>query len=110
MACENFPDCKFTKPFSQETGLVCPKDGGKIVFKKTKKGRRFYGCSNYPACTFAAWKIEDIKKEQTIIDANAKIVERSEIPDANDHREKIEDIKNPKEAAPKEETPTTPTA
>jgi DNA topoisomerase-1 len=62
MACENFPTCKFTKPFSQETGLVCPKDGGKIVFKKTKKGRRFYGCSNYPACTFAAWKLEDIKQ------------------------------------------------
>jgi DNA topoisomerase-1 len=61
MACENFPDCKFTKPFSQETGIICPKDGGKIVFKKTKKGRRFYGCSNYPNCTFAAWKLEDIK-------------------------------------------------
>jgi DNA topoisomerase-1 len=64
MACENFPACKFTKPFSQETGLVCPKDGGKIVFKKTKKGRRFYGCSNYPKCDFAAWKVDDIKKEQ----------------------------------------------
>jgi DNA topoisomerase-1 len=61
MACENFPTCKFTKPFSQETGIICPKDGGKIVFKKTKKGRRFYGCSNYPNCDFAAWKIEDIK-------------------------------------------------
>jgi DNA topoisomerase-1 len=61
MACENFPACKFTKPFAQETGFVCPKDGGKIVFKKTKKGRRFYGCSNYPNCDFAAWKLEDIK-------------------------------------------------
>lgn len=65
MACENFPQCKFTKPFSQETGLVCPKDGGKIVFKKTKKGRRFYGCSNYPNCDFAAWKLEDIKNPKT---------------------------------------------
>jgi DNA topoisomerase-1 len=64
MACENFPACKFTKPFSQETGLVCPKDGGKIVFKKTKKGRRFYGCSNYPNCDFAAWKVEDIKNSK----------------------------------------------
>ena len=63
MACENFPTCKFTKPFAQETNLICPKDGGKIVFKKTKKGRRFYGCSNYPACDFAAWKVEDIKKQ-----------------------------------------------
>jgi DNA topoisomerase-1 len=64
MACENFPNCKFTKPFSQETGLVCPKDGGKIVFKKTKKGRRFYGCSNYPKCDFASWKLEDIKNSK----------------------------------------------
>jgi DNA topoisomerase I len=62
MACENFPDCKFTKPLVQETSFTCPKDGGKIVFKKTKKGRRFYGCSNYPKCDFAAWKLEDIKK------------------------------------------------
>jgi len=62
MACENFPTCKFTKPLVQETNFICPKDGAKIVFKKTKKGRRFYGCSNYPNCDFAAWKIEDIKK------------------------------------------------
>ena len=34
----------------------------KIIFKKTKRGRRFYGCSNYPKCDFAAWKLEDIKK------------------------------------------------
>ncbi len=66
MACENFPTCKFTKPFIEETGLFCPKcggdspsetlaKGGKIIFKKTKKGRRFYGCSNYPKCDFASW-------------------------------------------------------
>jgi DNA topoisomerase-1 len=61
LACENFPTCKFTKSFVMETNLLCPKDGAKIVFKKTKKGRRFYGCSNYPKCDFAAWKMEDIK-------------------------------------------------
>nr|MBI5455452.1 type I DNA topoisomerase [Candidatus Levybacteria bacterium] len=76
MACENFPTCKFTKPFIVDTNIPCPKCGngappatpersdggrGRIIFKKTKKGRRFYGCSNYPACTFAAWKLEDIK-------------------------------------------------
>ena len=66
MACENFPNCKFTKPFVQETNLICPKDGGKIVFKKTRKGRRFYGCSNYPNCDFASWKLEDIKKPKEI--------------------------------------------
>lgn len=66
MACENFPNCKFTKPFAQETNLTCPKDGAKIVLKRTKKGRRFYGCSNYPKCDFAAWKIEDIKNPKEI--------------------------------------------
>ena len=62
MACENFPNCKFTKPFAQETNFTCPRDGAKIILKRTKKGRRFYGCSNYPKCDFAAWKVEDIKK------------------------------------------------
>jgi len=61
LACENFPKCKFTKPFVIETNLICPKDGAKIILKKTKRGRKFYGCSNYPNCDFASWKIEDIK-------------------------------------------------
>ncbi len=77
LSCSRFPDCKFTKPFVEETKFMCPKCGGlpatpaasaggrgKIVIKKTKKGRKFYGCSNYPACTFAAWKLEDIKKQE----------------------------------------------
>jgi DNA topoisomerase I len=71
LACENFPECKFTKPFVVETNQLCPKDGGKIVFKKTKKGRRFYGCSNYPTCTFAAWKLEDIKHPKDAASAEA---------------------------------------
>jgi DNA topoisomerase-1 len=61
LACSAFPKCKFTKAYTEETDQICPKDGGKIVIKKTRKGRKFYGCSNYPACTFAAWKLEDIK-------------------------------------------------
>ena len=80
LACENFPECKFTKPFVVETNQLCPKDGGKIVFKKTKKGRRFYGCSNYPNCTFAAWKIEDIKnpKEESSKEVPVKKEESSQ--------------------------------
>ncbi len=62
MSCSAFPECKFTKPIVEETSLVCPKDGAKIIIKKTRKGRRFYGCSSYPKCDFAAWKLEDIKK------------------------------------------------
>jgi len=78
MACENFPTCKFTKPFSQETGLVCPKDGGKIVFKKTKKGRRFYGCANYPKCDFAAWKTEDIKKPKEALQEKSENLDQKD--------------------------------
>lgn len=62
LACSTFPKCKFTRAYTETTGLKCPKDGGEVVVKKTKKGRRFYGCSNYPKCDFAAWKLEEIKK------------------------------------------------
>ncbi len=61
LSCSTFPECKFTKPFVEETDILCPKDGGKVIVKKTRKGRKFYGCSNYPNCDFAAWKLEDIK-------------------------------------------------
>lgn len=61
LACSRFPECKFTKPYVEQTQIICPKDGGKIIIKKTRKGRKFYGCSNYPNCDFAAWKLEDIK-------------------------------------------------
>ena len=62
LSCSKFPECKFTRGFAEKTNLTCPKDGAQIVIKKTRKGRNFYGCSNYPKCDFAAWKIEDIKK------------------------------------------------
>lgn len=45
----------------EETNVTCPKDGGKVIIKKTRKGRSFYGCSNYPKCDFAVWKLQDIK-------------------------------------------------
>lgn len=61
ISCSTFPECKFTKPLVKEIDLPCPKCGSKIVQRKTRKGRIFYGCSAYPTCDFAAWKIEDIK-------------------------------------------------
>jgi DNA topoisomerase I len=78
LSCSGFPECKFTKPFVEETKFTCPKCGGKIILKKTRKGRKFYGCANYPKCDFAAWKIEDIKKEQVSADATSKTVEQGE--------------------------------
>lgn len=55
LACPGFPECRNTKPILEETGANCPKCNGEIVVKKSKKGRKFYGCSNYPNCDFMTW-------------------------------------------------------
>lgn len=61
IACSAFPKCKYTRQYAEKIDMKCPRDGGDIVIKKTRRGKTFYGCSNYPTCTFAAWKKEDIK-------------------------------------------------
>ncbi len=53
LACSRYPECKNTKPLS--TGIKCPKDGGDIVERRSKKGRQFWSCTNYPKCNFASW-------------------------------------------------------
>lgn len=82
LSCSTFPVCDFTKPYIEEVGIPCPKcgglssdlsakdlstaeasaKGGQIILRNTRKGRKFYGCSNYPKCDFAAWKLQDIEK------------------------------------------------
>ncbi len=56
-ACSGFPKCKYTAPLEENRlGMECPKcQKGKIVEKRTKKGKMFYGCSNWPKCNFATW-------------------------------------------------------
>ncbi len=56
ISCSGFPECRHTEPWLEEIGVSCPKDGGAIVERKTRKGRVFYGCKNYPACDFTSWK------------------------------------------------------
>jgi DNA topoisomerase-1 len=56
LACSGFPECKNTRPLVLKTGLACPNCGGDIIQRKTKKGKVFWGCSNYPACNFASWR------------------------------------------------------
>ncbi len=56
VACSNFPECRYTRSYSEKIGVVCPQDGGELVARRTRKGRRFYGCANYPRCDFASWK------------------------------------------------------
>jgi DNA topoisomerase-1 len=55
MSCTGYPECKTTKPILKDTGVLCPKDGGMIAERKSRKGRTFYGCANYPACDFVSW-------------------------------------------------------
>jgi DNA topoisomerase-1 len=52
-ACSNYPACKYVK--QKSTGLVCPKDGGDVVERKSRRGKVFYGCANYPDCDFVLW-------------------------------------------------------
>lgn len=56
LACPGFPDCKNTKPYFEKTGIPCPKCGKEVVVKKTKKGRKFFGCENNPECDFMSWQ------------------------------------------------------
>ena len=56
LACPGFPDCRNTKPYLEKAGIKCPKCGGEVLIKKTKKGRRYYGCENNPECDFMTWQ------------------------------------------------------
>ena len=62
LACPGFPECRNTKPYFEKIGVACPKCGKDIVLKKTKKGRKYYGCIDNPDCDFMVWqKPVDIK-------------------------------------------------
>ncbi len=54
LACENYPDCKNTRPIRKKVDAECPQCGGQLVQRRGKGGRRFYGCENYPDCDFTA--------------------------------------------------------
>ena len=56
LGCPGFPDCRNTKPYYEKTGVACPKCGKEIVLRKTKKGRKYYGCENNPECDFMSWQ------------------------------------------------------
>lgn len=55
LACPGFPECRNTKPLLEELKVTCPKCGGHIQVKRSKRGRKFYGCENYPQCDFVSW-------------------------------------------------------
>ena len=56
LACPGFPECRNTKPYLEKIGVKCPMCGKDVVIRKTKKGRRYYGCENNPECDFMSWQ------------------------------------------------------
>ena len=57
LACTGFPECRNTRPLLEEIGVACPKCGkGQVVKRRSKKGRVFYGCDQYPECEFVTWE------------------------------------------------------
>ena len=56
LACPGFPDCRNTKPYLEKIGVACPICGKEVVIRKTKKGRKYYGCENNPECDFMSWQ------------------------------------------------------
>jgi DNA topoisomerase-1 len=55
LACPGFPQCRNTKAIVESTGIGCPLCEGELIARKTKKGRKFYGCNKYPECNFVSW-------------------------------------------------------
>ncbi|HAP93789.1 MAG TPA: type I DNA topoisomerase [Desulfotomaculum sp.] len=61
LACPGFPECRNLKPLITSTGVSCPQCGGELVIRRSKKGRRFYGCSRFPECNFVVWNEPSIE-------------------------------------------------
>ena len=62
LGCPGFPECRNTKPYFEKVGVACPKCGKEVVYRMTKKGRRYYGCENNPECDFMSWQKPSSKK------------------------------------------------
>lgn len=62
LACPGFPECRNTKPYLEKIGVPCPACGKEIVIRKTKKGRKYYGCENNPECDFMSWQKPSAEK------------------------------------------------
>ncbi len=77
LACPGFPECRNAKPLEEKVGVTCPKcKDGEVVVRRTKKGRVFYGCSNYPKCDFVSWHEPTSKKCPKCGDVMTKRVTR----------------------------------
>jgi DNA topoisomerase I len=82
IGCADYPNCKYTEPYLERTGVVCPEcgqvHGGELIVRKTRKGRTFYGCSRYPDCQYSTWKLPG---RPTSTEGEQSEVEQDEMPD-----------------------------
>ena len=60
LACPGFPECRNTKPYFEKIGVQCPKCGKDLAIKRTRKGRKYYGCLGYPDCDFMSWQKPEV--------------------------------------------------
>ena len=67
LACPGFPDCRNTKPYLEKIGVPCPVCGKDVVIRKTKKGRRYYGCEDNPECEFMSWQKPSTKNVRDVV-------------------------------------------
>ena len=74
LACPGYPECKNTMSIRTEAGVKCPKCGGEILVKKTRKGKNYYGCENNPKCDFMVW--DKPMKKETCPDCGGILLER----------------------------------
>lgn len=78
LACPGFPDCRTTKPYLEKIGVSCPQCGKEVVIRKTKKGRRYFGCENLPECDFMTWQKPSSEKcpecGGVLVEKGAKLV------------------------------------
>lgn len=78
LACPGFPDCRNTKQYFEKIGVACPNCGEEIVIRKTKKGRKYYGCMNNPDCDFMTWQKPSKEKcpdcGKLLLEKGAKLV------------------------------------
>lgn len=73
LACPGFPECRNTKTILEDAGVTCPKCKGKVVIRKTRRGRKYIGCENYPECDFSSW---DMPSKKTCPECNNFLLQK----------------------------------
>ncbi|HHX09424.1 MAG TPA: DNA topoisomerase I, partial [Chloroflexi bacterium] len=93
ISCANFPKCRYTEPWLEKIGVTCPVcKMGDVIEKRTKSGRKFYGCSRYPECDFTSW---NKPRQEPCPNCSGLLVEKGQAIVCNDchHRYPLEESK-----------------